>query len=160
MLEAVRSFFSRLSGGEPTEAFGEGDYRLAAAALLVHALTTDGKMSAKESRKLHAVLKQRFALDDAGAAALIAEASVMEGEAVDIYHFTRLLNRTLDEQGRLSIVEMMWEMAYADGRVNEFEDNLLWRASDLLGISTRDRMLLRHRVAAETRTDPRELPDS
>jgi uncharacterized tellurite resistance protein B-like protein len=42
---------------------------------------------------------------------------------------------------------MMWELVYADGSVTEFEDNVVWRASDLLGISSRDRIELKHRVA-------------
>ncbi len=43
---------------------------------------------------------------------------------------------------------MLWEMVYADGNVTEFEDNLIWRAADLLGISSRERIELRQRVAA------------
>jgi uncharacterized tellurite resistance protein B-like protein len=42
---------------------------------------------------------------------------------------------------------MMWELVYADGQVSEFEDNVVWRAADLLGISSRDRLDLKHRVA-------------
>jgi uncharacterized tellurite resistance protein B-like protein len=42
---------------------------------------------------------------------------------------------------------MMWELVYADGQVSEFEDNVVWRASDLLGISQRDRIELKHFVA-------------
>ena len=69
-------------------------------------------------------------------------------EAVDLYHFTSLINRSLDEAGRRRVVEMMWEIVFADSRVSEFEDNLLWRAADLLGISGRERIELRQRVAA------------
>jgi uncharacterized tellurite resistance protein B-like protein len=45
------------------------------------------------------------------------------------------------------IIEMMWELVYADGQVSEFEDNVVWRAADLLGISSRDRIELKHQVA-------------
>jgi uncharacterized tellurite resistance protein B-like protein len=72
---------------------------------------------------------------------------LVEGEAVDLYHFTSVIMRSVDEAGRLRIVEMMWELVYADGNVTEFEDNVVWRASDLLGISSRDRIELKHRVA-------------
>ena len=64
---------------------------------------------------------------------------------MDFYHFTSLLMRTLDESGRPRIVAMMWEMVLADGRVSEFEDNVLWRVADLLGISNRQRIELRGR---------------
>ena len=62
--------------------------------------------------------------------------------------------RSVDEAGRLRIVEMMWELVYADGKVTEFEDNVVWRASDLLGISSRDRIELKHRVAERRQAGP------
>jgi uncharacterized tellurite resistance protein B-like protein len=65
-----------------------------------------------------------------------------------MYHFTRQLKRALDEDGRRKIVEMMWQIVYADGRANEFEENVIWRAADLLGISGRDRVELKLQVAA------------
>ena len=58
-----------------------------------------------------------------------------------------LFRSQVDDAGRLKIVEMMWEIAYADGAVTEFEDNVVWRAADLLGVSSRDRIDLKHRVA-------------
>jgi uncharacterized tellurite resistance protein B-like protein len=83
----------------------------------------------------------------------VAEATAAEHEAVDLYHFTTLINRTLDEEGRRRVVEMMWEIVFADGRVSEFEDNLLWRAADLLGVSSRERIELRQLVAARAQSE-------
>ncbi len=150
MFEAFKSFISDFVEGEkhPSQ-FADNDYRLAAAALLVHAAAIDGEMTQSERDKLAAVLKQRFALDDASTAELIDKATAAEHEAVDLYHFTHLLNRVLDEAGRARVIEMMWEIVYADGRRDELEDNLLWRAADLLGISPRERIELRRRVGGE-----------
>ena len=80
---------------------------------------------------------------------LIDTAVTADKEAVDFYHFTHLLMRSLNEGGRLKVVEMLWEMVFVDGGVSEFEDNVLWRVADLLGISPRDRIALRQRVAGE-----------
>lgn len=146
MLESVRRFFTDLSRGGKEGGFAEDDYRLAAAALLVHALTIDGAISDPERKKLHSVLKYRFDLSDDATDELIAEATKLEGEAVDVYHFTSLLNRELDQIGRTRIIEMMWEMSYADGRVNEFEDNLVWRVADLLNVPSGERIALRQEV--------------
>ena len=44
---------------------------------------------------------------------------------------------------------MMWEIVYADDKANEFEDNVVWRAADLLGISSRDRIEMRRRVSGQ-----------
>ena len=149
MLEPLKQFLADLAGGTKQQAhFADDDYRLAAAALLIHVTTVDGDMSTVERDKLRAVLKRRFALDDAATTELIDAAIAADRDAVDLYHFTSLINRALDEEGRLRMVEMMWEMIYADGQVTEFEENVVWRASDLLGISSRSRIEIRHRVAA------------
>jgi uncharacterized tellurite resistance protein B-like protein len=150
MFESFKSFISDFVDGEkhPNQ-FEDNDYRLAAAALLVHAAAIDGEMSASERDTLHAVIRERFALDDASTDKLIEKATAAEHEAVDLYHFTHLLNRVLDEPGRARIVEMMWEIVYADGKRDELEDNLLWRAADLLGVSPRERIELRRRISGE-----------
>jgi uncharacterized tellurite resistance protein B-like protein len=150
MFESFKNFISDIVDGEkhPSQ-FADNDYRLAAAALLVHAATIDGDILQSERDKLHTVIKQRFALDDAATAELIEKATAAEHESVDLYHFTQLLNRVLDEQGRARIIEMMWEIVYADGRRDELEDNLLWRAADLLGVSPRERIELRRRIGGE-----------
>jgi uncharacterized tellurite resistance protein B-like protein len=149
MLKEIKSFFTDLTGGKEVAHFEDNDYRLAAAALLVHVATLEGDLSPASREKLHALLKSRFELDDTLTNELIDVAVAADHEAIDFYHFTSLLNRALNEEGRQRIVEMMWEMVYADGRVSEFEDNVMWRVSDLLGVSTRDRIALRQEVAGE-----------
>src|ERR1700691_4490452 len=160
MFAALKSFISDIVEGDkhPSQ-FAEDDYRFAAAALLVHAASIDGDMLPSERDKLHAVIKQRFALDDAATEALIAKATAAEHESVDLYHFTHVLNRTLNEEGRARVIEMMWEIVYADGRRDELEDNLLWRAAALLGVSPRERIELRQRIAAEA-GEPPSLPSA
>jgi uncharacterized tellurite resistance protein B-like protein len=150
MLESLRNFISDLTGGKKHPGrFEETDYRLAAAALMIHACTIDGTMTGTERDRLRAVLKARFSLDDAATEELIGVGTLAENESVDLYHFTSLINRSLDEAGRIGVVEMMWEIVFADGQVNEFEDNLMWRAADLLGVSSRERIAARQRVAGE-----------
>jgi uncharacterized tellurite resistance protein B-like protein len=154
MFDHFRKFLAEVSqGGKHPAHFDHNDYRLAAAALLVHAAAIDGSISESERAKLHSVIRSRFDLDEADTDALVAQATEAELEAIDLYHFTSLINRALDEDGRRRIVEMMWEIVYADGRVTEFESNLLWRAADLLGITSRERIELGRRVSSEDGND-------
>ncbi len=150
MFDSFVKFVTDLTeGGKHPSHFEDNDYRLAAAALLIHAAAIDGDIGPAEQEKLHALIKQRFQLDDTATAELLGEATEAEHDAVDLYHFTSLLNRSMDAAGRRRVVEMMWEIVYVDGRVSEFEDNLLWRAADLLGVSARERIELRRQVADE-----------
>jgi uncharacterized tellurite resistance protein B-like protein len=125
------------------------DGRLATASLLIRVATVNGEMSVARHRSLHAILKSGFGLDDLTTVQLIDDAAAAERNAIDLYHFTRQLNDVLDNEGRRRTVKMMWEVVYADGSVDEFEDNIIWRAADLLGVSSRQRVELRRQVAAE-----------
>jgi len=150
MLDGLRQFIADVVSPHAQEdrAFDDKGYRLAATALLIHVISLDGEPTAAEKRKLHSLIESSFELDRGTADRLIASAMLVEGDAVDLYHFTSVIMRQVDEAGRLRIVEMMWELVYADGQVTEFEDNVVWRAADLLGISARERIDLKHRVAA------------
>jgi uncharacterized tellurite resistance protein B-like protein len=150
MLDGLRQFIADVVSphAHDDRSFDDTGYRLAATALLIHVISLDGEPSEVEKRKLHSLIESRFGLDPGTADRLIHSAMLVEGEAVDLYHFTSVIMRSVDEVGRLRIVEMMWELVYADGGVSEFEDNVVWRAADLLAVSSRDRIELKHRVAA------------
>jgi uncharacterized tellurite resistance protein B-like protein len=158
MLDALKTFIDELTGDAPARRpYAPADYRLAAAALLVHLASIDGEFDEGERAYLQRTIEARFGLDAAAAQDLIDQAWRSEREAVDLYRFTNVLKRALDEDGRRQVIGMLWEMAYADGTIHEFEENVIWRVAELLGVSTRDRVGLRQdaRDAAER---PRQGP--
>jgi uncharacterized tellurite resistance protein B-like protein len=149
MFEGFTKLLSGFGEDKHPSRFDDNDYRIAAAALLVHTAAIDSNVSDVERTKLHDIIKLRFELDDAATDELVAEATIAENQAIDLYKFTAQLNRSLDEGGRARIIEMMWQVVFADGVVTEFEDNLVWRAADLLGISGEERIALRQRVGGK-----------
>ena len=148
MFGSLKTFISGLL--EDTTQANNQDrvHRLATAALLVRVATIDSDMSAARLGKLHAVLKSHFALDDVATAQLIDDAVAVNRNAIDLYHFTSQLKDATDEEGRRRIIKMMWEIVLVEGSANEFDNNVIWRAADLLGISSRQRIELRQYVAA------------
>lgn len=151
MFRTLSDFISDITGGRrDTEAFGPDDYRLAAAALLVHVISIDGVVTETERAMLRQILEQRFSLTGAESDTLVELAIAKDAEAVDLYAFTSVLNRALDEEGRRRIIEMMFEVAFADGTLSEFEDNLVWRAAELLNIDARERVEIRREIREET----------
>ena len=154
MLDKLRQIVAELASGSGSgqHRFDDNDYRLAAAALLVHLISVDGDPSESEQVKLRSLLKSRFELDDASVDELITTARRVEGESIDLFNFTSLIMRAIDEKGRARIVEMMWELVYADDHVSEFEESVVWRSADLLGVSSTERIALKNRVAAGKNT--------
>ena len=151
MFDAIRDFVADLASGDRQDGgLDDHNFRIATAALLVHAAAIDGNIAGAGLDSLQSLLRQRFELDEAAARELIAQAVVADEKAVDLYHFTPLLCGSLDNTGRLRMVEMMWTIAYADGVVSDYEDNLIWRVADLLGVPTTERIALRRVVASRT----------
>lgn len=150
MLSTLKRFIREVTFGESEGlTFADDDQRLAAAALLIHVITVDGDMDPAEKTKLTDILQQHYKLSDDETAELIRLGTDRDNEAVDLYGFTSVLKRKTDETERHAIIEMMWQIAYADGHVHEFEDNTVWRVAELLGVSSRDRIALRQKVARE-----------
>jgi len=148
MFEAIQKVFRTLKADDEP-AFDAADPRVATAALAVHAVAVDGIVDEPEKIKLRAVLKEHFDLDEDETSKLIAEARRRDLEAIDLYAFTSVVKRALDEEGRQGVIEMLWELVYADGEVHEFEDNFIWRVAELLGVSSRERIALKLRVERE-----------
>lgn len=144
MLAALKNFISELAGeADAPKPFEAADYQLAAAALLVNIASVDGEFDDKEKKRIEQLIEARFGLKGDEAHELIEAARESERDAVDLYRFTSVLKRRLDEDGRRQIIGMLWDMAHADGEVHEFEENVVWRVAELLGVSTRDRVELR-----------------
>jgi len=151
MIKTLAQVLDNLVSGndEKSDAEDIDDTRLAAAALLVHASTIDGYVEEAETERLQHVLKDRYALSDEQMHELIVAAERSERDAVDIYSFTSKLKKALSEEDRLQIIEMMWEIAFADGEIHGYEENLIWRTAELMGISSRERIRARKKIAAQ-----------
>jgi uncharacterized tellurite resistance protein B-like protein len=149
LFDAIKSFVADLTNAERQPGgLADHEVRVAYAALLVHAAAIDGDVTTSERNQLQVLLQRRFELDETAAAILVEQATAAEEKAVDLYHFTRTISAVLDEPERRRMIEMMWTVAYADGKISGYEDNLIWRVADLLGVASTERIALRQRVAA------------
>jgi len=122
------------------------ELRLATAALLYRAGNIDGNVSEIENSKLNKILKTHFSLSDAELNSLVETAQETEEKSVDLYGFTRVITEQLDQKGRIAVIELIWQVILADGVIDDFEANLVWRVAELIGVSTRDRVLLKQKV--------------
>ena len=155
MFNVLKKLFSSAAeqNEQAEDAFSVTDPRVAVAALLVHTISIDGTVDDAERTLIREVLANAYELTAKETDDLIALAQAQDQEAVDLYGFTSIIKSSFDADERMHVVEMMWEMVYADGEIHEFEDNVVWRAAELLGISTRDRVTLRQRVEARKTGD-------
>jgi uncharacterized tellurite resistance protein B-like protein len=122
---------------------------LATAALLVELSRSDFSESASEQEAIRHVLQRRFGLSEEALDKLLAEATRRADRAVSLHEFTHRLNRELPEADKLAIVEMLWRVSHADGRIDKHEEHLIQRVAGLLHISDRDRVRLKLKVVVD-----------
>ena len=148
MLNRIKMLFddSREATGEPLSR--DDKLQLAAAALLVESAYMDGAFDGDERLSIGALLKTRFELSDAECLTLIEEADQAVRETSQLYAFTRVVKDRFDETERVDMIEMLWEVAFADGHADDFEHNLIQRVAGLIYVSDRDRGAARKRVMA------------
>jgi uncharacterized tellurite resistance protein B-like protein len=142
----------RLLTGRPPEAppaaHSFEERQLAAAALLVEAATMDSSFDAAERGRIAELVQERFALGADEAADLIAEAERAVAASVQWHGFTSAIKDGFDHAERVALIEMLWEVAYADGRLHDYEASLLRRIAGLLYVSDRESGEARKRVLA------------
>ena len=146
MLARLKSLLADLGGSPRAPKLPSADLTIAAAALLVEAARADHQIGAAEVHAIVALLMRRFQLDRGDAEAMVTLGTKAQAEASDLYKFTRLLKDRLDNDGRVQVIEMLWEVAYADGRLDDYEAALLRRVGGLLYVSDSDRGSARQRV--------------
>ncbi len=148
MFERFQEFFQNLTADRPKSDFAPDDPRVAVAALCIQVMEADGKVEESEKKRLRKLLHDQYGLDGRQLDSLIAAGEEAESEAVDYFRFTSDLKRHLDNEQRLELIGILWDIVYADGERSEMEDHAIWRIADLLGVSGRERIMKRQEAAA------------
>ncbi len=128
------------------EKVAEETKRLAAAVLMVEAAKMDGHFDDSEAKTISQIVQARFGLSREEAAELIEAARETQEESNHLLKFTRAIKDHFPAEDRINIIEMLWEVAYADGILHPFEANLMRRVAGLIYVSDQESGASRKRV--------------
>lgn len=109
--------------------------RKATAVLMLDVALADKVFEKREIARVLALIKSRFALSPADAADLVDMAKETAVDLVSLHEFTDVLHENLTEDEKASVVALLWDVAYADGQLDKYEDALILKISDLLYVS-------------------------
>ena len=147
MLRKLAAFFDGAFADRADDpAVREHALRVATALLLIEVAKADYAEDLAEDEAVLRSLRQFFALDDEAAALLLDEALSTADRAVELQQFTRRLHEQLSAAEKQRVVEMLWQVALADSRLDKHEDHLVRRIAELLYVSHSDLIRIRNRV--------------
>lgn len=146
MLRAIQDFF-RLKI-EPDMEAGPDQHglQLATAALLFEMLRADDDEHPDERHALEQALQKCFALSESETRQLSQLADREAAESVSLHQFTGLINRHFSPDEKIRVVEMLWQVAYADGSLDRYEEALVRKIAELIYVPHREFMQAKHRV--------------
>ena len=146
MIDSIRAWISGSWPDHREETGGQEALQLALTALLVEAANSDDRFDDAERGVIERLLQSRFNLSRSDADELLAAGQTAASESAELFHFTRIINERLSFEERVELIEMLWEVAYADRVLDEYEDSLLRRVGGLIYVPDRERGEARLRV--------------
>lgn len=150
MLNRIKDLFldreGRASGGAARHEADE--VQVAAAALLVEMATLAGAFTGDERERIEAQLRDRFGLDDAELTTLVQTAEERVGRSAELHGFTRQVKDAFSLEERVEMVEMLWQVVYADGVAHPYEANVVRRICGLIYVPDADSGAARKRAMA------------
>jgi uncharacterized tellurite resistance protein B-like protein len=144
LVEKVSKVFTATDTAEADEQAREAAIRMATAVLMTEVARADHEYDESEFDLLLNLITRHFQMSPEEAIELANEADNTAEDNVSLHSFTQLLNKNLSEREKEHIVSLLWQVAYADGRLDKYEDSLVLKISDLLYVSRVRVMRLKH----------------
>ena len=148
MFNRIKALFESAETSDNQEMVSSDELQLAAAALLVEAASVDGDFDRLERQSIHTIVETHFNLSVGETKTLVELAELAVEKSGQLFGFTRVVKDRYDDGDRIKMIEMLWEVAFSDGRADAFEKNLIQRVAGLIFVSDKDRGLARKRGMA------------
>lgn len=147
MLSKISAFFQSLAETENSQE-NEISLEIACSVLLCEVMLADGQLDDTEKAKLNDIISSQFQLTDIEVAEIIQHALLLCENATDFYQFTSKINESYSLEQRIKMLELLWQVAYADGELASIEEHIIRKIADLLH--------LRHSEYIQTKLNSQE----
>jgi len=134
MLNKLRHFFDALHQDNTEELHSNNSLQIACAVLLIEVMRADGQLEQSEQVQVTNLLQQHFDLSTNEVNELISSATLFTEQATDFYQFTSKINQNYTIEEKIKIVEMLWLVANADGKIAAIEQHIIRKIADLLNL--------------------------
>ncbi|MEL0185443.1 MAG: TerB family tellurite resistance protein [Hyphomicrobiales bacterium] len=139
----IKNLFKKESSKSDTVSFEPNELQIAVSKILVRTAKIDDEFHILEEQKILELLTKYFSLNDEDSKNLLELGISEEKSATDLYAYTNTIKKSLELSERKKIIEMMWQIIVTDDNFDPYENNLVWRVAELIGISTRERVQIK-----------------
>jgi len=145
MKSLLKKLFQKKSSSK-TQYDGEHVLRVSTAALLIEVSRADFEQDDSELAQMRQLLAQQFSLGEVELDELMDQAHQEADDLISLQHITRLLNEQFDQPMKKRVIEMMWQVVFADGVKDHYEEHLIRQVAELLYVPHSDFIRARHKA--------------
>ena len=102
---------------------------------MIEAAYTDGQIDTAELNKIKMSLISVFAEDSKEVDVVLEKAVKNKNNSKSLHHYTSYINKNFNDNKKILLIEALWEIVLSDGKIHDFESNLIRRLAGLLYIS-------------------------
>ena len=137
MIDLLKKFFGKSTeiAAANQEEKNSHDIRVATCALFLEMANIDGEFSDSEQENIVSILKENYQLSDEYIAELLEASNEELKQSIDLWQFTHLINQNYSTEEKIRIIEMVWKIVYADGKLDGHEDYLVHKLAKLLRLT-------------------------
>jgi len=146
MLASIKKFFTENIQPHAENVDNEHQLKVATAALLLEMASADFDVHDSELAAVANSMQQHFKLSQAETDSLMNLAAEEADQATCYYDFTRLINNGFSAAQKVKVIELMWEVAYADDKLQKYEEALVRKVADLIYVPHSDFIAAKHRI--------------
>ena len=148
MIDKIRDFFQEKLDIKDysTKAKAADRIPLATCALLLEMAHADSEFNEIEEQKIISILKTEFNLSENDANELLELSNLERKQSLDLWQFTNLINNSYSKEEKAKVLETLWRVIYADGKVDKYEEYLMRRLSNLLNMDHKDMIAAKFRA--------------
>ena len=139
----IKNLFKKENNRSDAVSFKPTELQIAISKILVRTAKIDDEFHILEEQKILELLTKYFSLNDEDSKNLMQLGISEEKSATDLYAYTNTIKKSLELNERKKIIEMMWQIIVTDDNFDPYENNLVWRVAELIGISTRERVQIK-----------------
>lgn len=147
MFSKIKDFLSTQFSANTETIDEKTGIELSCAILMIDIALADTNFHQEERRLISVLLSNTFEIDQTTIDELILNAEKRLEQSVSLHNFTRLLNEELEQEDKISVIENLWRVAYADGVLDKYEEYYIRKIADLLYISHKDYIKTKHNAA-------------
>ncbi len=152
MLSKISAFFQSL-GESADNQKQKISLEIACSVLLCEVMLADGQLDSTEQEQLNKILAKQFLLSAEEIEEIIKHALLLCESATDFFQFTSKINENYSLEQRIKMLELLWQVAYADGELASIEEHIIRKIADLLHLRHSEYIQTKLNIQSKSITD-------